>query len=240
MQVSGWSVERTRGSAGLHHGRPVPDGAGRSVWVLEVDRPAVVLGSTQPEHDVDHGAAEALGVEVVRRRSGGGAVLLDPGEALWVDVVVPRDDPLWDDDVAVAAEWLGHVWAAALADLGIGPAEVHRGGLVRTPLAPVVCFAGTGPGEVRVEGRKVLGISQRRTRHAARFQCSLPLVWRPGRHVALLAPGIARVAGGLEPERVVGDLPVLAVGRVDGGAAGIVEALLARLPGATGREPSSS
>ena len=34
-------------------------------------------------------ACAAPGVEVVRRRSGGGAVLLVPGEVVWFDVVVP-------------------------------------------------------------------------------------------------------------------------------------------------------
>ena len=40
-----------------------------------------------------------------------------------------------------------------------------------------VCFAGLGPGEVTVGGAKVVGISQRRTRHAARFQCAALLRW---------------------------------------------------------------
>ena len=50
-------------------------------------------------HEVHSDTAHELGVAVVRRRSGGGAVLLDPGGVVWVDVVVPRHDPRWDDDV---------------------------------------------------------------------------------------------------------------------------------------------
>ena len=40
-----------------------------------------------------------------------------------------------------------------------------------------MCFAGLGPGEVLVDGRKVVGISQRRDRFGARFQCTALLAW---------------------------------------------------------------
>jgi lipoate-protein ligase A len=130
--------------------------------------------------------------------------------------------------VAVAAEWLGAAWTSALADLGRPGGTVHRGGLARTRLAPVVCFAGTGPGEVLVEGAKVVGISQRRTRAAARFQCSVPLTWDPERHAALLAPGVRRVAPGVEPAR---SLATVAVRPLVGAAPDeVLEALLANLP----------
>ena len=178
-----WSVERHRGSAREFHERQVPSPAQRSVWVHEVDRPAVVLGSTQDPSVVDHTAAELTGAEVVRRRSGGGAVLLAPDDVLWVDVVVPADDVLWDTDVGRAVWWLGDAWAAAL---GAG-AEVHRGPLVVTPWSRLVCFAGLGPGEVTRGGRKLVGISQRRTRHAARFQCALYARWDVARLAGLLA-----------------------------------------------------
>jgi lipoate-protein ligase A len=45
--------------------------------------------------------------------------------------------------------------------------------MVRTRWSPLVCFAGLGPGEVSAGGRKLVGISQRRTRAAARFQCAV-------------------------------------------------------------------
>jgi lipoate-protein ligase A len=148
-----------------------------TVLVLEVDRPALVLGSTQSDDIVDHAAATRLGIEVVRRRSGGGAVLLQPAGTVWVDVELPRDDLLWDDDVGRASWWLGDAWARALAAVGVEPGEVHRGGLARAPGRDLVCFAGLGPGEVTVGGAKAVGISQRRTRDGARFQCAVPRTW---------------------------------------------------------------
>ena len=177
---------RTVGPAGPFHAHRPDDDPPPSIWVHAVDQPALVLGSGQSMDVVDAAAATAEGVEVVRRRSGGGAVLLQPEAVLWVDVVLPRGHPLWDDDVAVASHWLGAAWARALAGVGVA-GEVHRGPLVRGPWSDRVCFAGLGPGEVTVEGRKVVGISQRRTRSWARFQCAALTIWDPVAIVRLLA-----------------------------------------------------
>ncbi|MEM9710777.1 MAG: hypothetical protein AAGA17_01055 [Actinomycetota bacterium] len=165
-----WTREWRRGSGEVLHARPMPDPPTREVSVLSVDDRAVVLGSAQPLEIVDPEAAARLGVETVRRRGGGGAVWLAPGEQLWIDVVVPKDDELWDDDVGRAFLWLGDVWAAALRELGVD-AVVHRHGLVRSAHSSLICFAGLGPGEVHVGGAKLVGMSQRRVRGGARFQC---------------------------------------------------------------------
>jgi lipoate-protein ligase A len=134
-----------------------------------VPGPALVLGSGQQESVVDVPATAAAGVEVTRRRSGGGAVLVGP-DTLWLDVVVPAADPLWDGDVRRSFHWLGEAWAAALHRVGV-TGEVHKGGMVEGPWSRLVCFAGLGPGEVVVGGRKAVGLSQRRTRGGSLFQC---------------------------------------------------------------------
>ena len=72
-----------------------------------------------------------------------------------------------------------------LADLG-----VHRGAMRSTTWSRLVCFDGLGPGEVTSRGAKVVGVSQRRTRLAARFQTSLYLRYDPDRLVALLARAV--------------------------------------------------
>jgi lipoate-protein ligase A len=181
-------IEASVGSAAAFHQRVVPEPVERAVWVHEVSEPALVLGSTQPLDSIDAAACSRRGIEVVRRRSGGAAVLLLPGGALWVDVVIPADDPLWDHDIGRSSGWLGALWAAALADGGATGAVVHQGPMVRTDWSPVLCFAGLGPGEVTVAGRKVVGISQRRTRSGARFQCAVMATWDVDTHLELLAP----------------------------------------------------
>jgi lipoate-protein ligase A len=120
-----------------------------------------------------------------------------------------------DDDVGRAFHWLGDVWASALGALGVGGAQVHRRGLVHTALSDLVCFAGLGPGEITVDGAKVVGMAQRRTRAGALFQCAVPLVWNPDRLAGLL--GLDQLA-----------IPVLAVaGRTP---AEVLAALVAHLP----------
>lgn len=178
-----WTVEHLHGAADELHHLEVPPR--RTLMVMHVDAPALVLGSTQPAQDVDPAAAESAGVSVVRRRSGGGAVLLVPGAHVWVDLVVPAGDPLWSDDVEAATWWVGAAWSSALR---VGaPTEVHRRGVSDRDLGRVVCFAATGPGEVVVGGRKLVGVSQRRTRHLARFQCIVHRRFDPGGTLGLVA-----------------------------------------------------
>lgn len=202
--MSGWLVEHFRGTAGELHALEVPDDPAPRVWVLQVTAPAVVLGSTQRTEVIDAAAADAGGVEVARRRSGGGAVWVAPGDPHWVDVVVPRGHRLWSDDVGRAFLPVGRAWQAALAELGVGPTRLHEGGLACGPLGGTVCFAGRGPGEVLLGDAKVVGISQRRTRAGARFQCAVPVSWDPEPLVALLTdpvePGaLGAVGAGIGP-----------------------------------------
>ena len=196
--------------------------------MLHATGDALVLGSTQAESVVDMAACEAAGVAVVRRRSGGGVVLVGPGESAWVDVVVPMGDPLWVDDVSSSAWWLGAVWVEALADVGVTGAVVHQGALCVNRWGRLVCFAGLGGGEVTLGegGPKVVGVAQRRGRWGARFQCSVPLRWDAERLVGLLAwPSPDERADALE---ALAD-PAL-VAPVDPASAGpLVDAFLARL-----------
>jgi lipoate---protein ligase len=220
---SGWVLRRLTGRAADLHAEPLPAAPGRAVWVLDATAPAVVLGSTQAEELVDGEAAAAAGIDVARRRSGGGAVLVLPGEMAWVDVILPAGDPLWDDDIARAAHWLGRAWQSALAELGVGSTEVHEGALACGPLGRLVCFAAVGAGEVTVAGgdgpRKVVGVSQRRTRAAARFQCAAYRRWDPDPLARLLR---------LDPEgrRAIAGA---AIG-TDRDPAALVNAFLRRLP----------
>jgi lipoate-protein ligase A len=146
----------------------------RRVLVREVERLAVVIGSTQPADVVVPGP-----YPVVRRRSGGGAVLVGPGDPLWLDVWIPRGDPRWQPDVGRAAWWVGEWWVAALAGMGATGLTVHRGGLVTGPWSDLVCFAGTGPGEVLSGGRKVVGVAQWRSREGALFHTAAYRHWDP-------------------------------------------------------------
>lgn len=166
----------------------------RGVFLLEATGPALVLGSTQPEDHVDHARAQEAGVDVVRRRSGGGAVWVTSQDPIWIDIWISRDDPAWDADVGRAFAPVGAAMSEALHALApergaAGPDDLvpHTGAMIRTDASVQVCFAGVGPGEVMWRGRKVVGMSQRRTREGARFQCAIYRHWEPGPLHRLLA-----------------------------------------------------
>ncbi|WP_460787405.1 lipoyl protein ligase domain-containing protein [Nocardioides maradonensis] len=167
------------GSVADFHARVIPEGLDvAEVWLFTPSERALVLGSAQPESAADLARAAAEGVSVIRRRSGGGAVYVDPARSLWLDVVVPQSDPRWSDDVRASTYWLGEAWLRALTGVGLD-ASLYRGGLESTDWGRQVCFGALGPGEVLVEGRKAVGISQRRTKDGARLQCIVYDRWDP-------------------------------------------------------------
>ncbi len=182
--MSGWLVEHLAGSAHelflgsqssatlLQSHNVLPQ-----VRVLGVDAPTLVLGSSQNDGVIHPSHVDDI--TTVRRRSGGGAVWLDPAEQVWIDVIVPAGHHLWDSDVTNSFRWLGNTWAHTIADLGCDENSIviHHGAMRRTSWSDVLCFAGTGPGEVFIRERKIVGISQRRSRAAALFQCGLLLHW---------------------------------------------------------------
>jgi len=189
------------------HQRTIDEVVEPAIWIPRLPpHPVLVLGSRQQDDVVDRRACEQRGVSVVRRRSGGGAVLVDRDHMVWFDVVLPREHQGWHDDVGRSFDWIGAALLDVLASLGI-EGSAHRGALVNTTWSDLVCFAGLGPGEITVEGRKVVGISQRRTRYGARFQVAILQQWDPTGIVELLelrsderdsaASALATVATGL-------------------------------------------
>ena len=138
-------------------------------------------------------------------------------------MAMSADDPRWEHDVGRSFAWLGGAWVDALGELDVAGAVAHAGPLVRTRWSDLVCFAGLGPGEVTVGGAKVVGISQRRTRAAARFQCGVLHRWDPAALLALL-----RLTDG-ERVAAAAELGSVAAGIGARSSADVVEALAAAL-----------
>ena len=190
-----WQVETVRGSVQSIHHCPPPTEPVPRVVVNQVIDTVLVLGSTQSADVVDRDAVEAAGIEVIRRRSGGGVVLVGAGWQVWIDIWIPAGDRLWSNDVVKAAFPIGDAWACALAatEQSLAPNNsliVHRGGVSTEAdrLGRLVCFAGRGPGEVFApNGSKLVGISQRRTRDWIRVQSMAYRRWNAAATLSLLS-----------------------------------------------------
>jgi lipoate-protein ligase A len=183
----------------------------------------VILGSTQSVDDVNQNSADESGVLVSRRRSGGGAVFVHPSDTVWIDITISRDDPLWKDDVAQSMLWLGEFFVEALSPWV--QANVYRDSFSTGVDGRVVCFSSSSPGEVFVGANKLVGISQRRGREGARFQCVLYRHWRPGEWSQIFASSDVRSR--------VADIPVATL---DIPAQTLVNAVSQQLSGLGGEE----
>ncbi|HET6173088.1 MAG TPA: hypothetical protein VFD90_10805 [Gaiellales bacterium] len=144
------------------------DGELRAGWSRPSDS-VLVLGSAQ--RVTVPGAA-------LRRSTGGGAVSCDD-HYLMLDVVLPRGHPLVIDDVGQSYRWLARALQAALEARGaslraVTPREAARLPVSERAAARLACFAGTGSYELvtRPDGRKLLGLAQRRRGGAALLQAA--------------------------------------------------------------------
>jgi lipoate---protein ligase len=124
------------------------------VWLYEA--PALVLGRGQGAE-----AAGAEGLPVHVRPTGGGAVLVGPW-MIGVSVVLPVAHALVKTNIAASYRWIGAAHARWLRGLGVD-AEALQGERTQSHWA---CFAGRGPWEVEVGGRKIVGLAQARRRAA--------------------------------------------------------------------------
>lgn len=210
-----WSRHEWVGTAHDFHAQDLP--VGRAVWSCEVTAPCIILGSTQLTDDVDAATAATLGVSIAKRRSGGGAVFVSPSDSVWIDITIPKDDALWVDDVSASMLWLGDAFVRALAPWV--NVETFRGTFEQGQDGRMVCFASTSPGEVFVDGKKLVGISQRRGRNGARLQCVLYRQWNPH----LWTPALTNIEA---RERV----DAMQVATLDISADHLVDALLQQLP----------
>jgi len=179
--VPAWTQRTIHQSANEAHHRPFPPTELATVTIIEPPDATLVLGSRQNPTLLNSERAASQQVAVANRRSGGGLVYLHPCWQLWIDVEVPRSSPLWHDDVGKAFGWLGETWAATLSATldDHHSVSVHHGRFFPGQNGALVCFSSLGPGEVLVDGTKVVGISQRRTRDWIRLQSTLNLRWDP-------------------------------------------------------------
>ena len=186
-----WVVSDQAGNVQALHSLMNEDWASPSVWIMSPTNPCLVLGSSQDDSCINYQHAKKVDVSIARRRTGGGAVFVDPQTLFWVDLFVPRTHRIWQDDIEVASVWMGRVWKNALNSMGVD-CQMYNKPFEKGPLADLVCFAGRAPGELLIREKKILGISQRRMKEGVRFQCALTLGWKPEEWVNLFTAASSR------------------------------------------------
>ena len=142
--------------------------AGERTPVLRLytwDPPAVSLGRFQKiEEAVDVDACRKYGFDIVRRITGGRAVL--HRDELTYSVVSRTDNPLFPPSVHGTYKIIAAGLLAGLRNLGIPAEMVSRGGrfaqLVNKKDANPACFSSPSWYEIVVNGKKIIGSAQRR------------------------------------------------------------------------------
>ena len=127
------------------------------------DPPTLSLGYGQPlDGRVDLATAAQLGLGVVRRPTGGSAILHEgPDLELTYSVTAAAGDFEGADDLLATYQWIGRALEAGLNALGAPVAMVSVQPSDPRSM-PAFCFARTGSYELEAGGRKVVGSAQRR------------------------------------------------------------------------------
>jgi lipoate-protein ligase A len=170
--------------------------------------PAVSFGYGQAlEREVDQDACRALGVDLVRRPTGGSAIYHDgPERELTYSVAATNDDLGIGSDLLASYRWVANALARGLRALGARVDIVER----RREYGPVpaFCFARSGTYELQLDGKKIVGSAQRR--HGKSFlQHGSILLGIDAARVAAIFPAIP------DPLASVGTLEQALGGRPD-------------------------
>jgi lipoyl(octanoyl) transferase len=167
--------------------RLIVDSAARGAWNMAVDEalaesaqdptaqptlrlyrwlpPCLSLGFAQPVAAADASFCAAHGIDLVRRPTGGRAVLHHL--ELTYSVCAHLENGLFSFDLQATYQTICRALVAGLRALGV-PAALSgtpEGGYVR-PTEAIPCFIGPAAGEVVVDGRKLVGSAMRRIGNA--------------------------------------------------------------------------
>jgi len=150
--------------------------------------PAVSLGYFQDfNREVNLNNCRSLGVDIVRRPTGGKAVLHE--NEITYSVISAKDNPLFPDNILGTYKVISSCLIEALVSMGINASVVDSGYRQNgTNVLKSLCFSEPSRFELLVAGRKICGSAQVRTKKAFLQHGSLLLSFEPERAVQLLCP----------------------------------------------------
>lgn len=150
-------------------------GRGASLPTLRLyawDPACLSLGHAQPYADVDLARLKQRGWEVVRRATGGRAILHT--DEITYSVIAPNDEPRVAGTVLESYNRLAQALLLAVQKLEI-PVEMKEGKPNNTSTPNPVCFEVPSTYEITVDGKKLIGSAQARKKEGVLQHGSLPL-----------------------------------------------------------------
>ena len=148
------------------------------------DPPCLSLGRGQPVDDVDRNGVEAAGYGLVRRPTGGRAILHI--DELTYSVIVPQDDPRVLGSVVESYRRLSQALVRALELLGVPDVEADQRAAGAGEEGPV-CFETPSDYEITAGGKKLVGSAQMRAEGVVLQHGTVPLHGDIARICPLLA-----------------------------------------------------
>jgi lipoate-protein ligase A len=157
-----------------HRGESLP-----TLRLYAWDPPCLSLGHAQPVADVDLARLADRAWDLVRRPTGGRAILHT--DELTYSVMAPADNPLVTGGLLESYNRIASALRCALENLGV-PVEIkeHVQAAPRAQPNPV-CFEVPSSYEITVSGRKLVGSAQARKKEGVLQHGSLPLSGDLGR-----------------------------------------------------------
>jgi lipoate-protein ligase A len=144
--------------------------------------PCLSLGYFQRFEDVDTGACRAMGIDVVRRPTGGRAVLHEA--ELTYSIMLPVSVLGQDAGILPSYYRISRALQAALAALGIGTSLAPGSAAPSVHQQGPLCFDGPSAHEILLKGRKLVGSAQMRRADAILQHGSILIESRPERLAA--------------------------------------------------------
>lgn len=152
-----------------------------SLLLWQYRDPAVIMGCSQRPDEAQSDRAMQAGLPIMRRGSGGGAVLAGPW-MLSFTLFIPADHPIAELNIIDIFGWFEQIWMQTLQQVGVPAQGVnkamidHSKKVAKEQSVDWACYAGLSHGEiVSLDGRKLVGLAQIRKRKGVALVSGLHL-----------------------------------------------------------------
>ena len=135
--------------------------------------PCLSLGYAQPASDVDLTALEVHGWDLVRRPTGGRAILHT--DELTYSVCGPETDPVLAGDILSSYQRLSSAILSALQQIGLGVQALPKEKDDANTQPEPICFEVPSNYEITINGKKLVGSAQSRRKGGVLQHGTLPL-----------------------------------------------------------------